>query len=213
MHGPPSCAVLDQAIGTTFGNAAFQQAISTTFGDAAFQQAIGATFGDTAFQQAISTTFGDAAFQQAISTTFGDAAFQQAIGTAFGNAAFQQAIGTTFGDAAFHQAISATFGNAFFDQAIGAAFGDNRLGGGGEYVGGQDRESKAEDDLAFHEGVLRGAVVGVAPLLRPTTVNKNFIEMMVDIDRGDSSLVCSRSARYRNSGVGWNAAELAGSTP
>ena len=121
-----------------------------------FDQAIRATFSDATFQQTISTAFSNTVFDQAIRATFSNTTFQQTISTAFGNTVFDQAIGTTFSDATFQQAISTAFGNAIFNQTIRAAFGDDGLGGGGEYVGGQDRESDAEDDLAFHDGVLRG---------------------------------------------------------
>jgi hypothetical protein len=50
------------------------------------------------------------------------------------------------------------------------------LGGGGEYVGCQDRESEAEDDLAFHDGVLRGVFVCVGPLLRRAPVRRTSLK-------------------------------------
>lgn len=62
-----------------------------------------------------------------------------------------------------------------FDQAIRATFGDDREGGGGKHIGGQYRESEAEDDLAFHDGVLRGAVVCVGPLLSRTIIKRTSL--------------------------------------
>jgi hypothetical protein len=170
------------------------QTISTAFGNAVFNQAIRATFSDATFQQTISTAFGNAVFDQAIRATFSDAAFQQTISTAFGNAVFDQAIRATFSDAAFQQTISTAFGDAVFDQAIRATFGYDRLGGGGEYVSGQYRESEAENELAFHDGVLRGVVGWCGAIVTPGNHQENFIGMMVNIDGSDSSFAyCSVS--------------------
>ena len=74
------------------------------------------------------------------------------------SAVLDQAIRATFSDAVFDQAIGTTFGHTTFNQAIRAAFSDHGLSrGSGESVNCKNRESDAEKDLAFHDGVLRGA--------------------------------------------------------
>ena len=186
--------VFDQAIRATLSDTTFQQAIGTTFGDAVFHQAVGATFSDTTFQQAIGTAFSDAVFHQAVGATLSDTTFQQAIGTTFGDAVFDQAIRATLSDTTFQQAIGTAFSDAVFDQAIRTAFGDDGLGRGGKYVGGQYRESEAEDDLAFHDGVLRGCSGLCGAIVVPGDHQENFIDMMVNIDGSDSSLARCRSA-------------------
>ena len=98
-----------------------------------------------------------------------------------------QTVGATFSHTTFQQTISTAFGNAIFDQAIRATFGNDRLGGGGEYIGGQYRESEAEDELAFHDDVLRGVVSWCGAIVAPGNHQENFIDMMVNIDGSDSS--------------------------
>ncbi|MNI31003.1 hypothetical protein D3C73_848670 [compost metagenome] len=110
-------------------------------------------------------------------------AFDQTVGTTFGYTAFDQAIRATFGYTAFDQAIRATFGYAAFDQAIRATFSNNWLsGGGGKCVNCENRESDAEEDLAFHDGVLRGVIGWYGADVTPHNFYENFIEVMVTID-------------------------------
>ena len=85
------------------------------------------------------------------------------------------------------RAIRATFGNAVFDQTIRATFGNYRLSGrSGKYVGCQYGESKAEDELAFHDVVLQGVVVGYGADVTHWIFSENFIGLMVNIDAADS---------------------------
>jgi hypothetical protein len=57
--------------------------------------------------------------------------------------------------------------------------------GSGESVNCKNRESDAEDSLAFHEGVLRGVVVGSGADVTPRIFYENFIAVMVNIDGND----------------------------
>ncbi len=151
-------------------------------------QTIRTTFGNTAFQQAIRTTFGKATFLQAIRTTFGNATFLQTIRTTFSDATFLQAIRATFGNTAFQQAIRTTFSDALFDQPIRTAFSDHGVGRfGGKSVEGQNRKGNAEDDLAFHDFVLRGVIGWYGADVTPGIFYENFIDVMVNIDADDGS--------------------------
>ncbi|MBU0817577.1 MAG: hypothetical protein KKC24_01845, partial [Gammaproteobacteria bacterium] len=70
-----------------------------------------------------------------------------------------------------------------FNQTIRAAFSDNRVSRrSGESVNCKNRESDAEKDLAFHDGVLRGVVVWYGGDVTPRIFYENFIEVMVNID-------------------------------
>ena len=90
--------------------------------------------------------------QQTLGTTFSQTTFLQTISTAFSQATFLQTIRTAFSYTVALQAISPAFGNTTFDQAIRATFCNDRVG---KCVGSEYRESKAKQDLAFHEGVLQ----------------------------------------------------------
>ena len=93
---------------------------------------------------------------QAIGAAFGNAVLLQAIGAAFGNAVLLQTIGATFGDAILLQTVRTAFGN--HGLVLGSA--DGWYLGSGKHVSGEDGEGEAENDLAFHECVLRGVVGG-----------------------------------------------------
>jgi hypothetical protein len=112
--------------------------------NAAFDQAIGAISGYTVFDQTVRTVSGNAVFDQTVRTVSGNAVFDQTVRTVSGNAVFDQTIRTPFSHTAFNQTIR-------------AAFRDYRLRrGSGKSVNCKDRESDAEEGLAFHDGVLRG---------------------------------------------------------
>ncbi|MNC66235.1 hypothetical protein D3C75_1166180 [compost metagenome] len=109
-------------------------------------------------QQFVGTAFSDAVLQEFVGAAFSDAVLQELVGAAFGNTFFQQAIRTTFGHTILDQAIGTTLGHTAFNQTIRAAFSDHRLSRVcGESVNCENRESDAEEGLAFHDGVLRGA--------------------------------------------------------
>jgi hypothetical protein len=83
----------------------------------------------------------------------------QTIGATFSHTILDQTIGATFSDAVLDQTIGATFSDATFNQTIRAAFSDDRVSrGSGESVNCKKRESDAQKDLAFHDGVLRGVI-------------------------------------------------------
>jgi hypothetical protein len=70
-----------------------------------------------------------------------------------------QAIGAIGGDAIFDQAVRTTLSYSAFNQTIRATFSDNRRNrGSGKSVNCKNRESDAEESLAFHDRVLRGVV-------------------------------------------------------
>jgi hypothetical protein len=109
--------------------------------------------------------------------------------------------GATFSDAVFDQTVGTTFRHTTFNQSIRAAFSDNRVNrGSGESVNCKNRESDAEEDLAFHDGVLRGVVVGSGADVTPRIFYENFIEVMVTIDAGNDPLVVGSSAQPEQRG-------------
>jgi len=115
------------------------------------------------------------------------AAFEQAIGTAFSDPIALQMIGTVRGYCVAEQRVS--FGGRYgvAEQTVGLSSGDRvaeqRVGfSGGEGIQRKNRESDTEDSLAFHDDVLRGAVVGYGADLTPRHGYENFIDLMVVID-------------------------------
>jgi hypothetical protein len=139
--------VFDQTIRTTFGNAIFDQTIRTISRNAILDQPIRAISCNAIFDQPIRTISGNAILDQAIRTISGNAIFDQPIRTISGNAIFDQPIRTTLSHTAFNQPIRTTFSNYRVSRSSG------------ESVHCKNRESDAEKDLAFHDGVLRGVVV------------------------------------------------------
>jgi hypothetical protein len=86
-----------------------------------------------------------------------NAAFDQAIGAISGYTILDQTVRTVSGNAVFDQTIRTPFSHTAFNQTIRAAFSDYRLSrSSGKSVNCKDRESDAEEGLAFHDGVLRG---------------------------------------------------------
>jgi hypothetical protein len=63
----------------------------------------------------------------------------------------------------------------------------------GESVNCKNRESDAEEELAFHGGVLQGVVVLYGADVTPRIFYENFIEVMVTIDGNDRT--CGVPAR------------------
>ncbi|CAI9007710.1 hypothetical protein EMIT0194P_90223 [Pseudomonas serbica] len=78
-----------------------------------------------------------------------------------------QTIGTIGSDAIFDQAVRTTLSHTAFNQTIRATFSHNRLNrGSGKSVNCKNRESDAEEGLAFHDRVLRVLLVGMELMLR-----------------------------------------------
>jgi hypothetical protein len=101
--------------------------------------------------------------------------------------AFEQAVGTAFSDQVTFQAIGAVGSDCIAEQWIGFGRGygvtEQWIGfSGSEGIQCKNRESDTEDSLAFHDGVLRGAVVGNGTDLTPHRGYENFIDLMVVID-------------------------------
>ena len=101
----------------------------------------------TAFDQTIRTTFGNAVFDQTIRAISCNTILDQTIRAIGSHAILDQAIRTTLSHTAFNQTIRTTFSNYRVSRSSG------------ESVHCKNRESDAEKDLAFHDGVLRGVVV------------------------------------------------------
>jgi len=115
--------------------------------------------GDGVAIQAVGTIGSDGVALQAVGAIGSDGVALQAIGTIGGDAVFDQAIGTAFCDTILDQTIRTPFSHTIFNQSIRAAFSDYRLNRGrGKCVDCENRESDAEDGLAFHDRVLRGVV-------------------------------------------------------
>jgi len=113
-----------------------------------------------------------AAFKQTVGTTFGNSIAEQRVG--FGGCGYgvaEQWISlSSGGDCITEQwiGLSSSRNGALFQQTISSAFGDQRFGrGSGKSIQGKERESDAEKGLAFHECVLRDAVVGSGADLTP----------------------------------------------
>jgi hypothetical protein len=128
-----------------------------------------------------------AAFEQAIGTAFSDPIALQMIGTVRGYCVAEQWIGfgSSYGVAEQRVSFGGRYGVA--EQTVGLSSGDRvaeqRVGfSGGEGIQCKNRESDTEDSLAFHDDVLRGAVVGYGDNLTPRHGYENFIDLMVVID-------------------------------
>lgn len=101
--------------------------------------------------------------------------------------AFEQTVCTTFGNQIALQAIRAISGNGITEQWIGLSRGSNSvaeqwiglsrrsnsiakqwicLSSGGNSIQCEQRESEAEEGLAFHVDVLRVQWLGMEPILR-----------------------------------------------
>ncbi len=106
----------------------------------------------------IRTVSGNAIAVQVIRTVSCNAVAIQVIGAVSCNAVAVQVIRTISRYTILDQAIGTTLGHTAFNQTIRAAFSDHRLSRVcGESVNCENRESDAEEGLAFHDGVLRGA--------------------------------------------------------
>ena len=126
---------------------------------------------------------GSTVLDQTVGTTFGNAVLHQMVGTISGYAVFDQSVRAISGHTIFDQTIRTPFSHTAFNQTIRAAFSDHRLSrGSGKSVNCKDRESDAEEGLAFHDGVLRGVVGWYGADVTPRNFYENFIDVMVNID-------------------------------
>jgi hypothetical protein len=170
-------------------------------GDSVALQAVGAIGGDGVALQAVGTIGSDGVALQAVGTIGGDGVALQAVGAIGGDGVALQAIRTIGCDAILDQAIRTTLGHSAFNQTIRATFSDNRLNrGSGKSVNCENRESDAEEGLAFHDRVLRGVVGWYGADVTPRIFLENFIEVMVNIDaidRGRSRPLVSVMMRHR----------------
>ncbi len=111
---------------------------------------------------------GVAAFDQAVGTTFGNTVAIQMIGAVSSNTVVIQVIRTISRYTILDQTIGATLGHTAFNQTIRTAFGDNWLSrSSGKSVHCKNRESDAEEGLAFHDGVLRVVMGGYGADVTP----------------------------------------------
>jgi hypothetical protein len=106
-------------------------------------------------------------------------------GSSYGVAEQRVSFGGRYGVA--EQRVSFGGRNGVAEQTVGLSSGDRvaeqRVGfSGGEGIQCKNRESDTEDSLAFHDDVLRGAVVGYGADLTPRHGYENFIDLMVVID-------------------------------
>ena len=148
--------------------------------------------------QTIRTTFSNAVLDQTIRTTFSNAVFEQTVRATFSDAVFDQTVRTTFSNAVLDQAIGTTFSDAVFDQTIGTTFSDDRVNrGSGKNVGCKYRESDAEEELAFHGGVLRGVISWYGADVTRQDFYENFIGSMVNIDASDGSATMIAGKKIR----------------
>jgi hypothetical protein len=112
-------------------------------------------------------------------------------------ATFKQTVSATFGDPIALQMIGAIRGYCIAEQRVsfgcGYCIAEQRVGfGGGEGIQCKNRESDTEDSLAFHDDVLRVAVVGYGADLTPHHGYENFIDLMDVIDAINSWSSMSR---------------------
>jgi hypothetical protein len=126
------------------------------------------------FEQTVSATFGDPIALQMIGAIRGYCIAEQWIGFGCGYCVAEQWVGFGGGYCVAEQTISLSSGHRVAEQWVGF--------GGGEGIQCKNRESDTEDSLAFHDGVLRGAVVGYGVDLTPRYGYENFIDLMVVID-------------------------------
>ncbi|WP_156386301.1 hypothetical protein [Pseudomonas sp. Root562] len=133
--------------------------VAIYLGDGVAIQAVGTIGSDGVALQAVGAIGSDGVALQAVGAIGSDGVALQAIRTIGGDAVFDQAIGTAFCDTILDQTIRTPFSHTIFNQSIRAAFSDYRLNRGrGKCVDCENRESDAEDGLAFHDRVLRGVV-------------------------------------------------------
>ncbi|BCX69203.1 hypothetical protein LAB08_R38450 [Pseudomonas izuensis] len=136
------------------------QVVGTIGGDTIALQVIGAIGGDTIALQVIGTIGGDAIALQVVGTISCDAVTLQVVGAIGGDAVALQVVrAISRHSALFDQAIRTALSHTAFNQTIRAAFSDHRLSRSrGESVHCENRESDAEEGLAFHDRVLRGVM-------------------------------------------------------
>ncbi|WP_178083768.1 hypothetical protein [Pseudomonas sp. Sample_9] len=116
-----------------------------------------------------------ATFEQTVSATFGDPITLQMIGAIRGYCIAEQWVSFGCGYCIAEQAVCLSGGrDRITEQRVGF--------GGGEGIQCKNRESDTEDSLAFHDDVLRVAVVGYGADLTPHRGYENFIDLMVVID-------------------------------
>jgi hypothetical protein len=128
-----------------------------------------------------------ATFEQTVSATFGDPIALQMIGAIRGYCIAEQRVGFGRSDCIAEQWIGFGCGYCIAEQAVRLSGGDRVAEqwvgfGGGEGIQCKNRESDTEDSLAFHDDVLRIAVVGYGADLTPRNEYENFIDLMVVID-------------------------------
>jgi len=157
--------------------------IGAISGYAVFDQSVRTVSGYAVFDQSVRTVSGYAVFDQPVRTISGYPVFYQSVRTISGHTVFDQSVRTISGYAVFNQAIRTTFSHTAFNQTIRATFSDYRLSrGSGKSVNCENRESDAEEGLAFHDGVLRGVVGWYGADVTPRIFYENFIDVMVNID-------------------------------
>jgi hypothetical protein len=126
------------------------------------------------FEQTVSATFGDPIALQMIGAIRGDCIAEQRVGFGCGYCIAEQRVGFGGGYCVAEQAVRLSGGDRVAEQWVGF--------GGGEGIQCKNRESDTEDSLAFHDDVLRIAVVGYGADLTPRYEYENFIDLMVVID-------------------------------
>jgi hypothetical protein len=129
-----------------------------------------------------------ATFEKTVSATFGDPIALQMIGAIRGYCIAEQRVGFGRSDCIAEQWIGFGCGYCIAEQAVCLSGGRDRITeqrvgfGGGEGIQCKNRESDTEDSLAFHDDVLRVAVVGYGADLTPHRGYENLIDLMVVID-------------------------------
>jgi hypothetical protein len=126
------------------------------------------------FDQAVSATFGDPIALQMIGTVRSYCIAEQWVSFGCGYCVAEQRVGFGCGYCIAEQAVCLSGSDCVAEQWIGF--------GGGEGIQCKNRESDTEDSLAFHDDVLRVAVVGYGADLTPHRGYENFIDLMVVID-------------------------------
>jgi nucleoside diphosphate kinase len=137
-------------------------------GVAAFDQAVGTTFGNTVAIQMIGAVSSNTVAIQVIGAVSGNAVTVQVVRTVSSNTVAVQVIRAISRYTILYQTIGATLDHTAFNQTIRTAFGDNWLSrSSGKSVHCKNRESDAEEGLAFHDGVLRVVMGGYGADVTP----------------------------------------------
>jgi hypothetical protein len=141
---------------------------------AAFEQTVGTTFGYPVVLQVIGTVRGYCIAEQWIGFGRGYGVAEQWIGFSGRYGVAEQRVGFGGGYGVAEQTVCLSSGDRVAEQRVGFS--------GGEGIQCENRESDTENSLAFHDDVLRVAVVGYGADLTPRHGYENFIDLMVVID-------------------------------